>query len=91
MPSQHPHVLERLNNFKANIAEERRIGGASWTELFTDGKLRNPSRVLLGAGPYMLNQWSGIISLAHFLPSPSSGPSAFSTAESDLAGELGVQ
>jgi sugar porter (SP) family MFS transporter len=68
LPSQHPHVLEQLNDIKANVAEERRIGEASWTEVFTEGKLRNLSRVLLGAGPYMFNQWSGINSLAYFLP-----------------------
>jgi MFS family permease len=68
LPSQHPHVLQQLNDIKANVAEERRIGEATWTEVFTEGKLRNLSRVLLGAGPYMFNQWSGINSLAYFLP-----------------------
>lgn len=28
----------------------------------------NISRVLLGVGPYMMNQWSGINCLAYFLP-----------------------
>lgn len=63
LPSDHPHVVTQLHEIKQNVAEERRIGEATWTEVFTEGKLRNLSRVLLGAGPYMFNQWSGINSL----------------------------
>lgn len=55
LASQHLHVLAQLNDIKAHVAEEHRIGEASWTEVFTGGKLRNLSRVLLGAGPYMFN------------------------------------
>jgi MFS family permease len=68
MPVDHPYVQTQMQEIKSNIEEERRIGEATWTEVFTEGKLRNLSRVLLGAGPYLYNQWSGINSLAYFLP-----------------------
>ena len=60
LPSDHPHVTQQLSEVKRNIDEERAIGEATWTEIFTEGKYRNLSRVLLGAGPYLMNQWSGI-------------------------------
>ncbi|KAI9803691.1 MAG: hypothetical protein M1833_000603 [Piccolia ochrophora] len=50
------------------VRHEREVGSASWAEVFTEGKQRNLSRVLLGVGPYMMNQWSGINCLAYFLP-----------------------
>ncbi|KAK5308896.1 hypothetical protein LTR70_010753 [Exophiala xenobiotica] len=68
MPVDHPYVVDQLHQIKENVAEEQRIGEATWAEVFTEGKLRNVSRVLLGAGPYLFNQWSGINSLAYFLP-----------------------
>ena len=46
-------VLEELDAVKASIEEERRLGQASWAEVFFEGKERNLSRVLLGAGPYL--------------------------------------
>lgn len=60
-----PRVVAVRDAVFESIEQERAIGSASWTETFTEGRLRNLSRVLLGAGPYMFNQWSGINSLAY--------------------------
>ncbi|KAL8687830.1 MAG: hypothetical protein Q9224_005041 [Gallowayella concinna] len=57
-------VLRERDMVVASVQQERELGEASWSEVFTEGKNRNISRVLLGAGPYM----SGINSLAYFLP-----------------------
>ena len=92
MPVDHPYVRSQLEDIKANVAEERRIGEASWTEVFTEGRLRNLSRVLLGAGPYLFNQWSGINSLAYFLPITFERNIGMSRQLSlILAGVLGIQ
>lgn len=52
-PLDHPEVVRQRDDVVESVEEERRIGKATWTEVFTEGKLRNLSRVLLGAGPYM--------------------------------------
>ena len=81
---EHPSVVHQRDEVKASVQQERLLGSASWGEVFTEGKNRNISRVLLGAGPYMcvppklaremlklffrMNQWCGINSLAYFLP-----------------------
>ncbi|KAI9838434.1 MAG: hypothetical protein M1837_002489 [Sclerophora amabilis] len=62
------NVVAERDMIVESVDKEREIGQATWTEVFTEGKLRNLSRVLLGAGPYMFNQWSGINCLAYFLP-----------------------
>ena len=49
----HPEVVRQRDDVVSSVEEERRIGKATWTEVFTEGKLRNLSRVLLGVGPYM--------------------------------------
>ncbi|KAL8789539.1 MAG: hypothetical protein Q9195_006766 [Heterodermia aff. obscurata] len=61
-------VIRERDMVVASVQKERELGQASWGEVFSEGKNRNISRVLLGAGPYMFNQWSGINSLAYFLP-----------------------
>ena len=48
-----PGALEECNEVMASIEEERHLGQASWKELFMEGKERNLSRVLLGAGAYL--------------------------------------
>ena len=48
-----PEVLKERDAVIASVQEERNLGEASWAEVFTEGKNRNLSRVLLGAGPYM--------------------------------------
>jgi Sugar (and other) transporter len=53
---------EILNNINAEWTQEE----PTWTEVFTNGtKARNLQRVLLGMGPYMMNQWSGINALCY--------------------------
>ena len=48
-----PVILSERDDIIASVEEERKLGQASWGEVFTEGKNRNLSRVLLGAGPYM--------------------------------------
>lgn len=43
------------------IEAERNEEEPSWGEVFSNAtKTRNLHRVLLGMGPYMMNQWSGV-------------------------------
>lgn len=48
-----PKVIKERDMVMASVQQERELGSASWAEVFTEGKNRNLSRVLLGAGPYM--------------------------------------
>ena len=48
-----PIVLLQRDEVMASVRQELLLGSASWGEVFTEGKNRNLSRVLLGAGPYM--------------------------------------
>ncbi|KAI9673127.1 MAG: hypothetical protein M1817_002989 [Caeruleum heppii] len=85
-------VIEERDRVIASVEKEREIGEASWGEVFTEGGNRNISRVLLGAGPYMFNQWSGINCLAYFLPITFEKNIGFSRQLSlILAGVLGIQ
>ncbi|KAL8926584.1 MAG: hypothetical protein Q9208_002911 [Pyrenodesmia sp. 3 TL-2023] len=87
-----PLVLAERNDVVASVEEEKKLGTASWGEVFTEGPNRNISRVLLGAGPYMFNQWSGINSLAYFLPITFERNIGLSTQLSlIIAGILGIQ
>lgn len=49
----HPSVVRQRDEVKAAVQQELLLGSASWGEVFTEGRNRNISRVLLGAGPYM--------------------------------------
>ena len=46
-------IMRERDAVVASVHQERELGEASWAEVFTEGKNRNLSRVLLGAGPYM--------------------------------------
>ena len=48
-----PKVQKQRETVVASVEKERALGNASWGEVFTEGKNRNLSRTLLGAGPYM--------------------------------------
>lgn len=50
---EHPSVVRQRDEVKVAVQQELLLGSASWGEVFTEGKDRNISRVLLGAGPYM--------------------------------------
>lgn len=50
---EHPSVKRQRNEIRASVQQEFLLGSASWAEVFTEGKKRNISRVLLGAGPYL--------------------------------------
>ena len=65
-PENDIFVETQLNEILQNIAEEVNQEEPSWTEVFSNGtKARNLQRVLLGMGPYMMNQWSGINALCY--------------------------
>ncbi|KAL8648196.1 MAG: hypothetical protein Q9210_005134 [Variospora velana] len=87
-----PQTLLERDEIVASVEEEKKLGEATWGEVFTEGPNRNISRVLLGAGPYMMNQWSGINSLAYFLPITFERNLNMTTELSlIIAGVLGVQ
>lgn len=48
-----PQTLLERDEIVASVEEEKKLGEATWGEVFTEGPNRNISRVLLGAGPYM--------------------------------------
>ncbi len=48
-----PHIMYECEQMVESVRQETQLGQASWGEVFTEGKNRNISRVLLGAGPYM--------------------------------------
>ncbi|KAI6976061.1 general substrate transporter, partial [Hortaea werneckii] len=67
-PEDDPEVKGQLNEILEAIAIESEEGDASWGESFSNAtKSRNLQRVLLGMGPYMMNQWSGINALCYYL------------------------
>ncbi|KAK6394543.1 hypothetical protein LTR95_019571, partial [Oleoguttula sp. CCFEE 5521] len=63
-----PGVTGQLNEILEAINLEAADGEASWSEVFSNAtKSRNLQRVLLGMGPYMMNQWSGVNALCYYL------------------------
>lgn len=46
-------IIRERDMVVASVHRERELGEASWGEVFTEGKNRDISRVLLGAGTYM--------------------------------------
>ncbi|OQO05943.1 hypothetical protein B0A48_10039 [Cryoendolithus antarcticus] len=63
-----PGVTGQLNEILEALNLEAADGEASWSEVFSNAtKSRNLQRVLLGMGPYMMNQWSGVNALCYYL------------------------
>lgn len=61
-------VQGQLTEILEGIAAEQAEGEATWKEVFSNNNnTRNLHRVLLGMGPYMFNQWSGINSVCYYL------------------------
>ena len=57
-------MKEILDAIEAEKNEEE----PSWGEVFSNStKTRNLHRVILGMGPYMMNQWSGVNALCYYL------------------------
>lgn len=57
-----------LAEIMTNIQAEDAAGPVSWTDVFSNKtRSRNLQRVVLGMGPYIMNQWSGINSLCYYL------------------------
>ena len=50
---EHPNVQRQRDEVQTSVQQELLLGSASWGEVFTEGKTRNISRVLLGTGPYL--------------------------------------
>ncbi|KAK5123953.1 hypothetical protein LTR85_002150 [Meristemomyces frigidus] len=67
-PEDDVEVKGQLNEILEAIALEDEDGEPSWGEVFSNAtKGRNLQRVLLGMGPYMMNQWSGVNALCYYL------------------------
>ncbi|KAF4464676.1 sugar transporter STL1 [Fusarium albosuccineum] len=67
-PLDSDEVEQQLSEILKFLALEEEAGEAAWHELFRNNtKSRNLQRVLLGMGPYLMNQWSGINSLSYYL------------------------
>jgi hypothetical protein len=64
-PLDSEEVESQLSEILKFLALEEEAGEAAWHEIFHNNtKSRNLQRVLLGMGPYLMNQWSGINSLS---------------------------
>lgn len=58
----------QLGEILQGIAAEDSTDEPTWREVFTNAtRSRNLHRVILGLGPYMMNQWSGINSVSYYL------------------------
>lgn len=67
-PDDDPEVKGQLNEILENINIEAEMGEPTWSEVFSNAtKTRNLQRVVLGMGPFMMNQWSGINVLCYYL------------------------
>lgn len=67
-PDDDHEVEGQLAEILENIAAENTEEEPTWGEVFSNAtKSRNLQRVLLGMGPYMMNQWSGINALCYYL------------------------
>jgi len=68
LPDDDQEVEGQLAEILDNIAAEHTEEEPTWSEVFTNAtKARNLQRVLLGVGPYMMNQWSGVNALCYYL------------------------
>lgn len=64
-PLDSEEVENQLSEILKFLALEEEAGQAAWHEIFRNNtKSRNLQRLLLGMGPYLMNQWSGINSLS---------------------------
>jgi MFS family permease len=67
-PIDDEEVKGQLNEILEAIEAESNNEEPTWGEVFSNAtKTRNLHRVILGMGPYMMNQWSGINALCYYL------------------------
>ncbi|CAG5137575.1 uncharacterized protein ALTATR162_LOCUS156 [Alternaria atra] len=67
-PLDDEEVLGQMQEILDAIAAESNDEDPSWGEVFSNAtKTRNLHRVVLGMGPYLMNQWSGINALSYYL------------------------
>ena len=67
-PDDDEEVQGQLTEILENIAAEHTEEEPTWGEVFTNAtRSRNLQRVVLGMGPYMMNQWSGVNALCYYL------------------------
>ncbi|KAL5119564.1 hypothetical protein ACEQ8H_002410 [Pleosporales sp. CAS-2024a] len=67
-PMDDAEVNGQLQEIVDAIEAESQLEEPSWSEVFSNAtKTRNLHRVLLGMGPYMFNQWSGVNALCYYL------------------------
>ncbi|KAK5940439.1 hypothetical protein PMZ80_006854 [Knufia obscura] len=68
LPETDEEVEGQLAEIMDNIAAEHNQEEPTWSEVFSNAtKARNLQRVVLGMGPYMMNQWSGVNALCYYL------------------------
>ena len=65
LKDDNPQVVLERDRILESLISEKETGEATWRELFTQGPQRNFHRVLLGIGPLLMNQWSGINSITY--------------------------
>jgi sugar porter (SP) family MFS transporter len=67
-PDDDEQVNGQLADILDNIAAEQNEEEPTWSEVFSNAtRTKNLQRVILGMGPYMMNQWSGINALCYYL------------------------
>ncbi|KAF9730530.1 hypothetical protein PMIN06_010168 [Paraphaeosphaeria minitans] len=67
-PLDDDQVVGQLQEILDAIEAEKNEEKPSWGEVFSNAtKTRNLHRVILGMGPYMMNQWSGVNALCYYL------------------------
>ncbi|KAH5102958.1 hypothetical protein HBH72_078450 [Parastagonospora nodorum] len=67
-PLDDDEVIGQLQEILTIIEAESQLEEPSWSEVFSNNtKTRNLHRVILGMGPYLFNQWSGVNALCYYL------------------------
>lgn len=60
-----PAIASEVVEIVRSLEDEKKIGQASWNEVFSQGRLKYFQRMLLGCGPLLMNQWCGINTLSY--------------------------
>ncbi|CCX32891.1 putative Myo-inositol transporter 1 [Pyronema domesticum] len=63
-----PSVVAALTDIQTAIAAEHAAGPVQWKELWTEGELKNRTRVLLACGINFFQQMSGCNALVYYIP-----------------------
>ena len=63
--TEDPAIQTEVDGILRSLIHERDAGRATWRELFTQGRYKTFQRMLLGLGPLLMSQWSGINTLSY--------------------------